>query len=201
MPYSWTSNTRSAQPLYELCTADLVSVTITRVVGSVITERIDAAGYLPHVVYKPKFNGRDNDRGCGGIGGDVVPDTTPLEFRVNIEPFWVPYPGQLFLDGGGGGVPYVVTIQKSRKQPKPIEEPTILIVAGSVPTQIPRGAHQVKTPGATYDALSEKSVTFTLAGLALPFSVTDQWLPIGSLAQGTVTGPVAGLPILFRVRI
>jgi hypothetical protein len=194
---TWTSGTNNKQDIAALCQNDLVTVTIRKSAG--VSERPDDLGYFPHLLYVPRFEGRDVEN-SRAYGGQSPPDSWPLEFHINIEPFWSPYDGQLYIIGGDGGVTYEITVQKSRCQPRPLDEPTIIMYAKNnmAEIQMPRGAHQVKQ----FDN-SAQSMRLTMGGYSAAFYIGKEWSPLGFFSQGTFSAelPTTSLMALFKVRM
>ena len=189
---TWQSGTRSGK-LLDTCPNDLITVRLAHQSGIAETTR---EGYLPHLVFVPAFKGRDARP--NEYGGESPPTGDPIEFRVNLEPFWCPYRGEIYLDGGGASALYEVTYERTRSVPRPREEPVITRHGvTTVPQKISRGVFAVSA-GATVS-----TAAFTHAGTPFVLTIAPGIrVPLGCLAQGAVAATSGVIESLhFHVRL
>jgi len=181
----WTSGARSSK-LLDVCPGDLVIPRLTKTSGP--GERPGPDGRVPHLVYVPRFEGRD---ACPGqMGGERPTAADPIEYRVDIAPIWCPYEGELYLDGGGAGgvVPnaFDVIFSRTRQAPQPLHDPTYSLITITAPSNVPRGAYRVAGP-------DYQSVQFVgVGGLSKVLQVGERGIDIPAALAGTVAPTVAG---------
>jgi hypothetical protein len=195
MSVTWISGSRSTA-LIQVCPGDLVLPRLTKIAGP--GERPGLDGRIPHLVYVPGFHGRD---ACPGqMGGDSPTLTDPLEYRVDIAPFWCPYEGTIYLDGGGAGgvlpTTHSVVFSRTRLAQRPQHDPTYSLLNITTSSAVPRGAYRVAGP-------DYQSVEFTgVGGLTTILQVGEQGLHIPAALAGSVRGVGAALDALtFWVRL
>ena len=182
----WTSGRRSSA--FSVCPGDLIAfrLKVDPDVPPAVAGEGPYLGYPPHIVFVPEFG-----NGPQLVGGSQISSSDPVEFKLNMAPFWVPYRGQIYLDGGLG-VAYLVTWTQSRCHPRPADDLSITLedVDTVTAVQLPRNVYAVQ---AAFDC----DLIFAHAGDTRTISLAaGQKVPLGQVAQGTVKSASGIVPIV-----